>query len=77
MRMDEEIRDLSLPPQVVANAAFPFGEKIAAARRFLKQRGITEVRPIYGRAAADRASPAARPSAEDKALARWFDARCA
>jgi hypothetical protein len=77
MRMDEELRDLSLPPQLVANEAFPFGEKIAAARRFLKQRGITEVRPIYGRGAANRPRPAATPSVEEKALARWFDVRCA
>lgn len=43
-----ESHDLTLPPQAVVNDDYPYDGKIAAARRFLAERGITEVRPIYG-----------------------------
>lgn len=43
--------ELTLPPQAVANAAYAFDEKLATARRFLSDRGIHEVRPVYGSAA--------------------------
>lgn len=77
MRVEEDLRNLSLPPDMVANDAFPFDAKLAAARRFLKQRGIADVRPIYGPAAGKRPAPAPVPPAAEQALARWFDARCA
>jgi hypothetical protein len=43
--------ELTLPPQAVVNATFDFDDKLAAARRFLSDRGIREVRPVYGSAA--------------------------
>jgi hypothetical protein len=76
MRIDD-VHDLTLPAQLVANAGFPYDAELAAARRFLAQRGITGVRPIYGPAAAKPAEPVPVPSAEERALARWFDVRCA
>ena len=73
----DDVHALTLPVQVVVNASFPYDAKLAAARRFLKQRGITQVRPIYGPAAGKRGEPAKAPTAEEQALARWFDVRCA
>jgi len=44
-----ETHDLQLPPRAVANeSAFPYADRFAAARAFLAQRGIAEVRPLYG-----------------------------
>lgn len=68
-----ELHDLTLPPQAVANSDYPYDRKIADARRFLAERGITEIRPIYSGRPADR--PAQVERAAIRAAARWFDAR--
>lgn len=50
-----EANELTLPPQVVANTGFPYEQKAAGARRFLAERGITQVRGLYGRPRATNA----------------------
>jgi hypothetical protein len=68
-----ELFDVTLPPQAVANNAYPYERQVADARRFLAERGITEVRPIYlGRPAN---GPLHAATATERAAARWFDAR--
>lgn len=42
--------ELTLPPQAVANATFAYDRQLADARRFLSERGIHAVRPVYGSA---------------------------
>ncbi len=61
---------VTLPPQAVANAGFPYDAKLADARSFLASRGITSVRPVYGRTSSNTA--ARNATAEDRARARWF-----
>lgn len=51
MHSPREPFELTLPPQAVANATYALDEKLSAAHRFLSERGIHEVRPVYGRAA--------------------------
>ena len=60
--------ELTLPPQAVANACFAFEAKLAAARRFLDERGIREVRPLYGSASRPRSG---------RSLVSAFDVRAA
>jgi len=70
-----------------ADVEFPYRDKIEEARRFLAERGITDVRPVYGpdplaqrrRSSIDSANagtlePVVRaPSgAAEKARRRWF-----
>lgn len=69
---------VTLPPQAVANAGFPYDDRLAAARRFLASRGIREIRPLYGVARVRFSAPPAPSPAEARAQARWFpDTRCA
>ncbi len=76
MRADD-VQDLTLPAQLVTNAAFPYDGKLAAARSFMHSRGITDVRPLYGTRPKKAPEAAPAPTAEERALARWFDVRCA
>lgn len=40
------------PQQVVANADYPYGERVARARELLERMGISDVKPLYSAGAA-------------------------
>ena len=40
------------PERIVANAEFPYRERIEQARRQLRRMGILDVKPVYGAASA-------------------------
>jgi hypothetical protein len=52
-----------------ANATFPYEDKLAAARRYLASRGITDPKPVYHTATARHPAPL---GAVQRAHARWF-----
>ncbi len=58
-------------PTNVEQSALSYQQKIEEARRFLAQRGITDVRPVYGRNA-PKPVPAHVGKATRKAHLRWF-----
>ncbi len=68
---------LTLPPDAVANPAFAHEARLDEARRFLAERGITAVRPIYRARPVKSVAATAPQSAREAAHARWFDSRCA
>lgn len=46
------MRTVTAPQQVVANADFPYGERIARARELLERMGISDVKPLISAGAA-------------------------
>ena len=57
------MRNVIAPQQVVANADYPYGDRIARARELLERMGISDVKPLYsatgaGQRSTDEAAPA-------------------
>ena len=48
------MRNVIAPQQVVANADYPYGERIARARELLERMGIRDVKPLYSAGGADQ-----------------------
>lgn len=70
------MRNLVAPQQVVANADYPYGERIAHARELLARMGIRDVKPLYaGAPVAQRVAngPAPAAAAEPAEEASTFD----
>ena len=60
------MRNVIAPQQVVANADYPYGERIARARELLERMGIRDVKPLY--AAGQVAQHDANDSAPEAAV---------
>lgn len=41
------MRDVVAPQQIVANADYPYGDRVARARELLERMGIRDVKPLY------------------------------
>lgn len=60
------MRNVVAPQQVVANADYPYGERVAHARELLAGMGIRDVKPLYSLAPATQriaSEPAAAAAA--------------
>lgn len=55
-----------------ANATFPYEDKLAAARRYLASRGITDPKPVYHSLPSATTQNADPAGAVQRAHARWF-----
>jgi hypothetical protein len=60
------MKDVVAPQQVVANADYPYYERVAHARELLARMGIRDVKPLYAAAPAAQRH-ANEPAAEETA----------
>lgn len=48
-RVPRDYRPPAPPSRAIANPDFPYRSSVEQARRFLASRGITDIKPVYGR----------------------------